>query len=315
MWTVRILVTGSNGFIGCHLSALLRMRGHIVFGVDSGSAQVLAWLRKERSDHSGIAAFNCDITDTGSLAELLSIVTPDVVVHLAAKPGVAGAESHPDAYDAVNTRGIQSLVRACQEVKVRRVIHASSSSVYGGALGPITETAELRPLGHYGRTKMRGELHLQAAAESGVLDVLILRPFSVIGPMGRPDMAPWRFADDLLNGRMVSVHDGAGRDFTSVHDVAMAFALAAESEISGCHVVNIGAGEPHQAIELAEGLAQAMGCSCISSFLPLPTYMPLSTHAEIGRASALLGWKPKVKFTDAVAEFGEWFIKAHRDNS
>ena len=304
---MRIVVTGSNGFIGCHLTALLKARGHSVWGLDADVVPVPAWLRKERSVLSGVSAINCDITDVDSLAEVFKAITPEVVVHLAAKPGVAGAEVDPASYEAVNVRGVANLIDACDRAKVRRITHASSSSVYGHAFGAIAETAELRPIGHYGRTKVVGEGLLEAASRSRGMDVIVLRPFSVIGSRGRPDMAPWRFADDLLSGRAVPIHEGAGRDFTSVHDVANAFAHAAESGIPGYHVANIGAGESRLAVELAERLADVLGCKCGMRPRPLPLYMPVSTHADIGEALALLGWSPKVKFVDSVTEFGEWF--------
>ena len=90
---MRIVVTGSNGFIGCHLTALLKERGHAVCGLDSDAVPVPAWLRKERSVLSGVSAINCDITDVDSLAEVFKAITPEVVVHLAAKPGAAGRSS------------------------------------------------------------------------------------------------------------------------------------------------------------------------------------------------------------------------------
>lgn len=304
---MRIVVTGSNGFIGCHLTALLKARGHSVWGLDADVVPVPAWLRKERSLLSGVAVASCDITDLDSLAAILKSLAPEVVVHLAAKPGVAGAETDPASYEAANVRGVANLIDACDRAEVRRIVHASSSSVYGHAIGAISETAELRPIGYYGKTKVMGEGLLKAAAGSRGMDVIVLRPFSVIGSRGRPDMAPWRFADALLSNRAVSMHEGAGRDFTSVHDVANAFAVAAESGISGYHVVNIGAGEPRLAAELAERLAVILRCTCVMRPKPLPSYMPVSTHADIAKASALLGWSPKVKFVDAVAEFGEWF--------
>ncbi len=312
---MRILVTGSNGFIGCHLTALLRERGHSVWGLDSDITPVPSWLRKERSVLSGVATANCDITDVDSLAELLSAIAPDVVVHLAAKPGVAGAEVDPASYDAVNVGGVANLIDACCKAEVGRIVHSSSSSVYGQAHGAIAETAELRPIGHYGRTKAMGEDLLEVAAGRRGMDVIVLRPFSVIGSCGRPDMAPWRFADNLINGRPVPIHAGAARDFTSVHDVAAAFVLAVEARISGYHAVNIGAGEPRLAAELAERLASVLGCGCNTQASPLPPYMPVSTHADIGRALALLGWGPRVKFADSVTEFGEWFLKSRRDNA
>ena len=306
---MRILVTGSNGFIGCHLTSLLKARGHRVSGLDSDLVPLPEWLRQERSVVSGVRTTDCDITNVDSITEVLREAAPEVVVHLAAKPGVAGAELAPASYEAVNVRGVANLIDACVRAKVRRIVHASSSSVYGNACGAITEDAELKPIGHYGRTKAMGEDLLEAAARTRGLDIMVLRPFSVIGSRGRPDMAPWRFAEALLSGREVPIHQGAGRDFTSVHDVANAFAFAAESSIHGHHVVNIGSGEPRLAAELAEHLADVLGCKCNMRSKPLPSYMPMTTHANIVKAASLFGWRPRMKFADSVTEFGEWFKK------
>ena len=309
---MRILVTGSAGFIGCHVSALLRARGHWVVGLDSEEADVPYWLRRERSDFAGLSRILCDISHPAALAEALTRASPEVVVHLAARPGVAGAETSPGPYEMTNVRGVSNLIHACRAANVRRIIHASSSSVYGAIAGVASETSDPRPLGHYGRTKLMGEGLLEAAAVGGELDVLILRPFSVIGPMGRPDMAPWRFAESLLKGMPIQLHEGARRDFTSVHDVASAFALAAEAGTKGCHVVNIGSGRPRLAADLADSLAKALACRLDAARLPLPSYMPMSTHADISRAKALLDWRPVRDFDESVAEFGEWFLKAPR---
>jgi len=310
---MKILVTGSSGFIGCHLSALLRARGHSVVGLDSDVADIPAWLRRERSELAGVPKVCCDISDAASLAEVIKNASPDVVVHLAARSGVSGAEVAPEAYDQVNVKGVHNLILACRAASVGRIVHSSSSSVYGAIVGVAEETDDPRPLGHYGRTKLLGEQSLVDAAAEGGLDVLILRPFSVIGPLGRPDMAPWRFAETLLRGQSIQLHDGAGRDFTSVHDVALAFALAAEAAPKGCHVVNVGSGQPHSAFDLAQGLAESLACRLYVNRMPLPSYMPMSTHADIRKAQSLLGWRPKRDFSESVAEFGKWFLGVRRE--
>lgn len=304
--TMNVLITGSDGFIGCHLAADLAARGHQVCGLDSGGVAMPAWLRLERENYSKLKSVRCDIRNREELARVVGALSPDVIVHLAAKPGVAGAEVDPLAYEEVNVGGVANLIAACSLAGVRRIVHASTSSVYGNVVGAINETTPLRPLGHYGRTKLNGEKLLQDAATLGGMDVIILRPFNVIGRMGRPDMAPWRFAEQIIHGSTLSIHEGASRDFTSVNDVTVAFALSVESRITGCQIMNVGAGEPHSAVQLADGLAGAIGLGYDAEMVPLPTYMPKTTHAEVGRAKTLLGWEPQVRFADAVAEFGRW---------
>ena len=307
---MKILITGSEGFIGCHLAAQLTSRGHLVHGLDNGAAMVPDWLRRERSEWSAIDTLRCDIRDRDALAKAVSRVAPEVVVHLAARPGVAAAEDNPRVYDEVNVDGVLNVIHACRAAKVRRIVHASSSSVYGSIDGPVHEEMQLKPLGHYGRTKLMGERLIEAAAATGDISALVIRPFSVIGPRGRPDMAPWRFAECLLKGEAVTIHEGAGRDFTSVTDAAAAFALAAEDDFRGYCAVNIGGGSPSLAVDLANELARGLGSECVAKIVPHPPYMPLSTHADISRAAKLLGWAPRKSFEGSVSEFSRWFLEA-----
>jgi len=310
---MKVLLTGSNGFVGCHLAALLKVRGHHVVGLDANKADVPAWLCKARTDFADIITLGCDITNMEALTTVLKNVAPEVVIHLAARPGVADAETNPGVYEEVNVKGVVNLISACRVAKVRRIVHASSSSVYGSTNGAIVENQVLAPLGHYGRTKVTGEQLLENAATSGDFGIFVLRPFSVIGPLGRPDMAPWRFAESLLKGASITVHEGASRDFTSVQDIALAFALAAETKISGYQTINVGAGQPHSAAELVTALASVLACKPEVKLIPLPSYMPMATHADITKAFALLGWRPRITFSQAVTDFGEWFLttRAH----
>jgi len=308
---MKILVTGSDGFIGCHLSALLIARGHHVFGLDVNNTPVPSWLKQERISISGLNSIQCDITDLHQLTSIVVQLAPDVVIHLAAKSGVSGAELLPSDYDAINVKGVANLIHACRAANVKRIVHASSSSVYGDSNGVMSETVRPNPIGYYGRTKLRGEQLMAEASTSGSMDVLIIRPFSVIGPRSRPDMAPWRFAEAMLRNEVIPLHVGAGRDFTSVHDVSLAFALAAEANTNGCHVLNVGGGKPHQAMELAEILSKTLQREFVASLLALPPYMPLSTHADISKAKKMLGWQPRLRFEDSVVNFAEWLLGVH----
>ena len=307
---MKVLITGSGGFIGCHLARLLQVRGHIVFGLDTGHALVPEWLRDERRRTSSAPEIRCDVRNRDSLAAAVASIAPDTVVHLAAIAGVAGAEADPRAYSEVNVKGVENLICACLDSNVRRIVHASSSSVYGEVDGAVSEDKALNPLGQYGLTKVLAERLLENIAEKGDMSVLILRPFSVIGPMGRPDMAPWRFAEKLMKSEPIPIHEGASRDFTSVSDIANAFALAAEASCEGHHAVNVGGGEPRSAVELANEIARGLGRECVAKPHPLPAYMPRSTHADISKAARLLGWVPKKSFADAVADFSHWYLRS-----
>lgn len=304
---MRFLVTGGSGFVGSHVCALLISKGHEALSYDLGSAKAPDWLKNIRIRHGMSDVIIGDILDTKLLTQSIRDFGPDVLIHLAAMPGVAEAEQNPRPYHRVNVEGVESVLEACASAGLARIIHASSSSVYGHSIGQINESHPLNPIGQYGQTKMSGEERIRLASKHGRMHARILRPFTIIGPLGRPDMAPWRFTETIMSGNMVKLHAGSGRDFTSVHDVAAAFVLAAEQPWDGFETYNIGAGEYHTAAALAELLAKELGLSLHAEEAGLPPYMPKATWADSSSASRRIGWRPKVTFPAAVREFASWY--------
>ena len=276
---------------------------------DQGVADAPVWLKDLRKRHGGVQVYAGNILDKGSLIEAIGVFQAEALVNLAAKPGVAQAEDEPAQYEQVNVRGLEIVFEACAEMELTRIVHASSSSVYGLCAGQMDEHQPIEPLGQYGQTKARGEYSIRAACEKQNLNVRILRPFTLMGPLGRPDMAPWKFARKIAKGQSIQIHNGARRDFTSVHDVAMAFALAVETDWQGCEEFNIGSEVPHEAEELARLLAKSLGQQLRTEHVDLPAYMPQSTWSNSAKARQRLGWRPKVSFAAAVEEFATWYIK------
>ena len=310
---MRILVTGGAGFIGSHLCALLITRGHDVLAYDQGAAAAPDWLKTARKKHGTVEVVAGDVLDVSYLTEVIRCNHTDVLINLAAKPGVADAERDPMIYQRINVGGVDAVLEACLGAGLRNIVHASSSSVFGNAFGQIDEHHVLSPIGQYGHTKMKGEEKIREAVVRDGISARILRPFTVIGPLGRPDMAPWKFSEAIMKGSKVKVHTGAGRDFTCVHDVCSAFALAAEQPWDGCETYNIGSGEYHGADVLAEGLARCFGRPLHVEKTDLPAFMPKQTKADYSRAMNGLGWRPKVGFAEAVREFAAWY-QIHASN-
>jgi UDP-glucuronate 4-epimerase len=304
---MRVLVTGGSGFVGAHVCALLTSKGHVALSYDQGSAKAPDWLKNIRTRHGMSDVIIGDILDTKLLAQSIRDFRAEVLIHLAAMPGVAEAEQNPGPYLRVNVEGVESVLEACASEGLARIVHASSSSVYGHSIGQINENHPLNPIGQYGQTKMMGEERIRLASKRGGMHARILRPFTVIGPLGRPDMAAWRFSESIMSGNRVRLHVGSGRDFTSVQDVATAFVLAAEQPWDGCETYNIGAGEYHTAAELAELLAKELGLPLHAEEAGLPLFMPKETWADSSSASQRIGWRPKVTFPAAVREFALWY--------
>ena len=304
---MRVLVTGGSGFVGSHVCALLSSKGHVALSYDIGSAKAPDWLKASRTWQGAADVISGDILDTTLLAKTIRGFRPEVLIHLAALPGVAEAEQNPKPYQRINVEGVESVLQACAREGLSRIIHASSSSVYGHSVGQTNERHPLRPIGHYGQTKMLGEEVIRQASKRGGMHARILRPFTVIGPLGRPDMAPWMFAESILRGAMISLHAGARRDFTCVHDVAAAFVMAAEKPWVGLETYNIGGGSCQGAEALAARIAEKLGRPLRIRPVELPAHMPQETWADISHARLQLGWRPRVEFTAAVHEFAEWF--------
>lgn len=310
---MRVLVTGGTGFLGAHACAQLKSRGHSVLAYDVGIAKAPDWLKNARIQHGGVSVVVGDVLDTKMLTQTIRDFRPDVLINLAAKPGVSEAEQYPEHYHRANVQGVESVLEACAEAELRRIVHASSSSVYGHSSGQVDEASPLNPAGQYGLTKALGEEKIRAAASLDGLCACILRPFTIVGPLGRPDMAPWLFAQNILSGKSVDLHAGARRDFTSVHDVAKAFVMAAERSWIGCETYNIGGGSCQGVDTLAILLAEKLGRPLRVQSIDLPSHMPKETWANISNARLHLGWQPQVTFSAAVQEFAAWF-QAHYPN-
>ena len=310
---MRILVVGGAGFIGSHVCAHLREAGHDLHAYDQGSANAPDWLKDARVRYAGVPITKGDLLDLPRLLGTITKYSPDMVINLAAKPGVGEAEQNPAPFDEVNVVGVVRLLEACRRGGVRHLVHASSSSVYGNRSGMLREEHEPAPVGHYGRTKLLGERYIEQACCEHGLSARILRPFTVIGPLGRPDMAAWKFAEQIRAGMPVTLHQDASRDFTPVHDLARAFVASVERPWSGLETINVGSGECHPVVSLAQLLADSMDRPLKTKVLAKPDYLPTSTCADSSGALRLLDWRPRLPFAEAVRDFGKWYVSQEYD--
>jgi nucleoside-diphosphate-sugar epimerase len=309
------LVTGCAGFIGSHLTESLLAAGHDVVGVDCFNDNYRredkrANLRRAL-DHDAFRLLCEDLVDA-DLPALLE--RSDVVYHLAGEPGVRSSWGQRfDRYTRHNVAATQRLLEAARAVPGRRIVYASSSSVYGDALAlPTREDAKPHPLSPYGVTKLAAEQMCELyRAEHGV-DTVSLRYFSVYGPRQRPDMAFRRFCDAIVAGRPIEVFgDGAQtRDFTYVEDVVAATRAAGEGEASG--VLNVGGGSGisvNRALELLAGIA---GRPLDVRRADRESGDVQHTGADIGRARMRLGWRPRTGVEDGLAAEFAWAVSASR---
>ena len=297
---MRALVTGSVGFIGCHLCSRLVSDGWEVLGVDirAGStdrAGVDSSL-SERRAHSQVRNIVGDIMDMNLMHSLAGEYRPDVIFHLAAVSSVHAAEQEPQHCYDTNIGGTENVLRAARHTGAR-VIFASSSAIYGHSL------ALPKPIGVYGRSKYEAEL---ICAKSGITD-WTLRPFTVLGRFGREDMAAWIFASQISSRRTVTLRRGAIRDMVDVRDVARAFAMAGSSmRDAPMKVADVGTGVGTHMEEFAKMIANELNRPLQVEQSVLPPFEAMSTQADLAMAKHL-NWTPQIPLSESIKDFVEWY--------
>jgi UDP-N-acetylglucosamine/UDP-N-acetyl-alpha-D-glucosaminouronate 4-epimerase len=316
---MRALVTGGAGFIGSHLVDALLARGDDVIVLDN--------LATGRLDNvAGAAAFvEGDVADPGAVAT--AVEGCEVVFHQAALGSVARSVDHPLASDESNVRGTLAVLDGARRAGARRVVLASSSSVYGGARRvPTPESAPLAPRSPYAVTKLAGEHYARVHGELHGLETVALRYFNVFGPRQRLD-GPYAaviplFVDALLRGEPPMVHGDGGqsRDFTYVADAVQANLRAAAAPADACagRAFNVGQGEPVTLLDLLGLVAAEVGVRAVAVHAAARPGDVRRSHADIGAARRDLGYAPTVPLAEGLARTVAWFrdrarIPAARD--
>jgi nucleoside-diphosphate-sugar epimerase len=306
----QIVVTGAAGFIGSHLVDALTERGCQVVGVDRRSLTddpFAAMNLAVAAENPQVRMVHTDLADA-DLAEV--VAGADTVFHLAAVPGVrtSWGDRFPD-YVRSNITATQRLLTACEQQGVRRLVIASSSSVYGTSSGPSREQDPTGPLSPYGVTKLAAEQLCLAHARRAdtALSVVALRYFTVYGPRQRPGMAINQLLLSALTGAVIPLYgDGRQRrEFTYVSDVVTATLAAAEAGVMAA-VVNVGGGTSitmRQAIQLAE---EVTGRPVAVAELDDQAGDVRATEADLTLAGRVLGYRPAVELHDGMAAQAAW---------
>lgn len=301
------MVTGAAGFIGSRLAHRLLDRGDTVIGVD-GFTDSYDPAEKMMRAVALVRRPGCTLL-TGHLLDLPleeRLAGVDVVYHLAARAGVRSSFRLEGRYRQDNVASTARLLASCRAAGVRRLVYASSSSVYGDATPPFTETDATAPVSPYGRTKLDAERLCLDAADAG-LQTVALRYFTVYGPGQRPDMGLRLFAAAALSGRPVRLlGDGTqSRDFTFVDDIVEATCLAGDAEASGV-AINIGGGSRVTLLEVLELLEELVGHRVAVQREGFAAGDVHHTGADLSRARELLGFTPATQFAAGYAQEVDW---------
>ena len=328
---MRVYITGAAGFIGFHLARLLLDEGHEVHGHDGMTAYYDLDLKNGRLDllkgRNGFSFHRAMLEDAHDLAEDMAAVRPDVVVHLGAQAGVRYSLEAPRSYIASNIEGTFNVLEAARDCGVRHLLLASTSSVFGANEEmPYRETDKAdTQVSLYAATKKATEAISHSWAHLYNLPVTAFRFFTVYGPWGRPDMAPWKFTSAILKGEPIDVY-GQGemyRDFTYVDDLVWAIRLLMDvvparpqgtvsdgdslSPVAPWRVVNIGNGAKVSLTDFIGAIEAAAGRPAIRRMKDMQQGDVRATWADTSLLKRLTGYAPKTDIRDGMARFVTWY--------
>ena len=330
---MRILVTGSAGFIGHALARRLLSEGHDVAGFDAMTDYYDPRLKRAR--HTDLATFpgfspvEERLEVPGALMNVVSATRPELVFHLAAQAGVRYSLENPQAYVDANLQGTANLLEALRAHPPRHLLFASTSSAYGGNTElPFRETDRaVTPLTLYAASKLAGEAMAHSYAHLFAIPTTAFRFFTVYGPWSRPDMAPFLFTKKILDGEPIDVFgDGTPeRDFTFIDDLVEAIRRLADtpppapgtgqpvgpedslSPVAPYRLVNIGGGRPRRVSELIDVIEAALGRKAERRNRPLPPGDVARTDASTALLERLVGRVPETSLEDGIAAFVGWY--------
>jgi UDP-glucuronate 4-epimerase len=313
---VKILITGAAGFIGSSLVDRLVGEGHEVVGLDCFDTFYDPDIKHRNLEaaraHGGFVEVRGDIRDRQTLDALPDGI--DTVVHLAARAGVRPSIEQPALYSSVNVLGTTEILDWMNRRGLRRLVFASSSSVYGNnEKVPFSEDDPVdRPISPYAATKRAGELLCHTAHHLNGLSLVCLRFFTVYGPRQRPDLAIHKFARLLREGRPIPFFgDGTSqRDYTFIEDIldgvtgGLRLVGAADPVFE---IINLGESRTISLTRMVDELALQMGVRPVLDRLPAQPGDVQRTFADVSKARRLLGYEPRTPFEDGIAAFLEWF--------
>ena len=321
--TQTYFITGAAGFIGFYLSKRLLEGGAKVIGLDNMNDYYEVSLKEERlrilNELNGFTFIKGDLADKDMIMSIFKDYQPDIVVNLAAQAGVRYSIDNPDAYIQSNLVGFFNILEGCRHYPVKHLVYASSSSVYGGntKIPFCVEDQVDKPVSLYAATKKSNELMAYSYSKLYGIKLTGLRFFTVYGPMGRPDMAYFKFAKKIMKGEPIQIYNNGDmyRDFTYVDDIVEGIVNilphAPEADELGAYykVYNIGNNKPEKLMDYIAALESALGREAKKEFLPMQPGDVYQTYADVTDLIRDFDFKPETSIQDGLNRFAEWFLK------
>jgi UDP-glucuronate 4-epimerase len=328
------LITGCAGFIGFHVAMRLLERGQCIVGLDNLNDYydvTLKFARLQQLERKANFRFvKGDLADRQLLDTVFAEGNFETVINLAAQAGVRYSLLNPHAYINSNIVGFANVLEGCRHYRVKHLVYASSSSVYGANTAvPFSVHQNVdHPVSLYAATKKSNELMAHSYSSLYGLPTTGLRFFTVYGPWGRPDMAYFSFTKAILEGRPIDVynHGQMQRDFTYIDDIVEGVARVADripapnpqwsgdnpdpgTSYAPCRIYNIGNNKPVQLTHFIEKLEQALGRKAMKNFLPMQPGDVLATFADVKDLVADVGFKPETSIEEGIRQFVQWYME------
>lgn len=330
---MKVLVTGSAGFIGSHVALKLLERGEEVIGFDSLNDYYDVKLKKARLahfvDHPNYTHIHGDLADRSLMESVFATHRPQRVINLAAQAGVRYAAENPHVYVASNVTGFLHILEGCRHYGVEHLVFASTSSVYGANRKmPFSEHHSTEhPLTLYAATKKANEQMAHSYSHLYGIPCTGLRFFTVYGPWGRPDMALFLFTKAILAGEPIKVfnHGHHKRSFTYIDDIVEGVIRTldkvpgknpdwddnvpdpASSGVAPYRIYNIGNERPVQLLRYIEVLEQCLGHKALVQMLPMQAGDVPDTEADVAELIQAVDYCPQISIEDGIAKFVEWY--------
>lgn len=331
---MKVLVTGVAGFIGSYVSRALLERGDEVVGIDnlnnyydvSLKENRIQWVREIKA---GVFTFiKLDIADRSAIEDLFAEQQFDKVINLAAQAGVRYSLEAPHEYIDSNITGFMNILEACRHHKIKHLVYASSSSVYGANESmPFSVNDNVdHPLSLYAASKKANELMAHTYSHLYNIPTTGLRFFTVYGPWGRPDMSPFLFANAIVNGEPLNVFNYGNhrRDFTYIDDIVGGVIACLDNNAQGnanwtgqqpdpssskapWRVYNIGCNHPVALLDYIETLEKAFGTVTEKKLLPMQPGDVPDTYADVKALVDNIGYAPKTQLKEGIEKFATWY--------
>ena len=316
-----ILITGSVGFVGFHLSKKLLEQGNTIIGFDNVNDYYDINLKHSRLEilekYENFTFIKGDLADNEAITNLFEKYRPEIVVNLAAQAGVRYSIENPKAYMDSNVTGFFNILEACRHYPVEHLLYASSSSVYGNQEKTPFSTSDNvdNPVSLYAATKKSNELMAHTYSHLYDIPSTGLRFFTVYGPYGRPDMAYFSFTKKIIEGETIKIFNEGDmyRDFTYIDDIVQGIENILlnpprrEGGKAPYKVYNIGNNKPEQLMHFVTTLEEAIGKEAKKEFFPMQPGDVYQTYADVSELMNDFDFKPSTSIEDGLQRFVDWY--------